>query len=89
MNDPLVERPKHDFAKPFSDMAKAIEHNVRQGFGGAAVIVAPTGGGEIEILLLDPKGDVAQFYSTIQSRITLLLQKIDEQQRLVGGFGMR
>lgn len=81
---------KQTVSTPFRKMAEQIEHNAGAGFGGACVIVPPANGGEpIELLMLDPKGDIAQFYATIQSRITVLLQKLEDQQRVAQGYGMR
>lgn len=90
MSEPLVTPPEKVTSKPFHEMARAIEHNAGQGFGGAVVIVPPQGGGEpIELLMLDSKGDVAQFFSTIQTRIQLLLQDLQDKSRISGGFGIR
>ena len=90
MDQPLIERPEQVTSKPFHEMARAIEHNAGQGFGGAVVIVPPAnGGGSIELLMLDSQGDVAQFYSTIMSRIQVALEGLKDKQRVAGGFGMR
>jgi hypothetical protein len=52
------------------------------------VIVPPAGGGEnIEILMLDSRADIAQFWSTIQTRITIRVGEIDQKAR--GAFGGR
>jgi len=84
---PLVDRPEAKQSEPFSEMANAIKHNAGQAFGGAVVIVPPEGGGEpISLLMLDSKGDVAQFYGTISSRIQMIVQDLQEKQR-VAGFG--
>ena len=87
-DQPLVERPTNDPSSFFKEMAQAIEHNRNQGFGGAVVIVPPTGGGDnIELLILDSKADIAQFWSTIKTRIDIRLADLDQKAR--GPFGGR
>lgn len=77
-------------AKPFTDMAQRIEHNTDATFGGAVVIIPPKNAGEqIELLMLDSAGDAAQFWSTIKTRIDLVLDKLRDQERNVQGFGRR
>lgn len=87
----MTEQSEPEATKPFAEMAQAIQHNSGQGFGGAVVIVPPTGGGApISILILDSQGDLAQFYSTIQSRLQMRLADIDNKQRgLPQGFPSR
>lgn len=73
----------------FRKMAEQIDHNAQSGFGGAAVIVPPGDSGEvIELLLLDSKGDPAQFLSTLMTRIQLMVQDL-EAQRAQPGFPRR
>jgi hypothetical protein len=76
---------------PFQAMATRIDHGIEQGtFGGAAVIVPPNGAiPPIEILLLDPQADVAQFLATIATRIQVMLKDIENQQRMQQGYGVR
>lgn len=79
-----------DPSVPFDLMHHRIVHNAANAFGGAAVIVPPEGGGEsIEILLLDSKGDPAQFWSTVRSRIEIKLAELDAAQRNQTAFGGR
>jgi hypothetical protein len=92
MNQPLVEKPESpDRSAPFTEMARALVHNKGQGFGGAVVIVPPDNGGEsIELLLLDSRGDPAQFWATVKSRLELRLREIDDRRNsLAGNFGGR
>lgn len=89
-DQPLIERPEQNTSQPFHEMAAAIEHNPGQGFGGAVVIVPPTGGGEpISILTFDSQGDLAQFYSSIQSRIQIRVAELDNRQRIAGQGAFR
>lgn len=89
MSEPLIERPEQVTSKPFKEMAEAIEHNAEQGFGGAVVVVPPSSGGDpISILILDSQGDPAQFWSTIQTRISIVLDTLKDRSR-PGGLGMR
>lgn len=92
MNQPLVEKPETPSrSAPFTEMARALEHNKGQGFGGAVVIIPPDGGGEsIELLLLDSRGDPAQFWATVKTRIDIRLSELDDKRRGVAqGFGSR
>lgn len=74
-------------AESFTTMAVRIEHNANSTFGGACVIIPPEGGGDaIELLLLDASADPAQFWSTIATRIQVVLTKLDDQKR---AYGMR
>jgi len=74
---------------PFTQMATRIDHNTDSNFGGAAVIVPPAQGGEkIELLMLDAKGDPAQFWGTILTRAQLELKAIDDKRAIQQGFGM-
>ena len=82
----LVEQPKNEAAERFRAMAASLDHNAAATFGGAVVIVPPTGD-PIEILMLDNKADLAQFWSTIKTRIDIKLAEIDEQQRNQQAFG--
>ena len=89
MNDhPLIERPDQKTAERFMLMATRIERNPQE-FGGACVIVPPAGGNPIEFLLIDTKGDMAQFYSTIMTKIQVQLEELKSQQQVVQGFGRR
>lgn len=81
---PLIERPDQKLAERFRAMADRIERNPSE-FGGACVIIPPTGDG-IEFLLIDVKGDMAQFYSAIQTKIQIALKELEDQQRRLQGF---
>ena len=76
--------------EPFSKMSERVKHNTDSKFGGAAVIVPPTGAGDaIELLLLDAQGDQAQFWSTILTRIQVIMQNLQEKERVASTFGRR
>ena len=87
MNDvyPLIERPDQKLAERFRAMADRIERNPQE-FGGACVIIPPGGGEGIEFLLIDVKGDMAQFYSAIQTKIQIVLKEMEDQQRRLQGY---
>lgn len=90
MNDqPLVERPEQKFAQFFRDMADRIEHNKGGDFGGACVIVPPGDLPVIEFLQLGTAPDLGQFYGAITTRVQIVLQQIQEKQRVGMNFGMR
>lgn len=73
---------------PFTTMAAKISHNDPVNFGGAAVIVFPPSGvaptPPIELLILDPKADLAQFIATLKSRLEMIMQEIQTNQRSYG-----
>lgn len=76
----------------FRQMADRIDHNKDSTFGGAAVIVPPQNGGEpVVVLVLDEKGDPAQFWGTILTRAQLEVSRLTERQRVQGmqGFASR
>mgnify|MGYP001576056754 CR=1 FL=1 len=87
MNDgqPLIERPDLKLAERFRAMADRIERNPSE-FGGACVIIPPGGGEGVEFLLIDVKGDTAQFYSAIQTKIQIALKEMEDQQRRLQGY---
>lgn len=72
----------------FTKMARRITHNEDAKFGGAVVIVPPFGD-PIELLMLDGAGDQAQFWSTILSRIQVVMQNLQEKERVASTFGRR
>ena len=50
------------------------------------VIIPPgTTGEPIELLMLDAQGDEAQFWSTILTRIQMVIQKLSERERNLHG----
>ena len=91
MNQPLVEGRDNDPAKLFSNMADRIEHMTSSpataGFGGAVVIVPPGGADPIEILMLDPHADLAMFWTTISTKISIQLANTEAEKRRQAGFG--
>lgn len=77
-------------AERFAQMRELILRNEAATFGGAVVIVPPKAAGDnIELLLLDSAGDPAQFWSTIQSRITIVIENIKDKERQTMAFGRR
>ena len=90
MNDMTMTVHAPDYSASFVRMKELIDRNTGPTFGGAVVIVPPPGGGDtIEFLMLDASGDVAQFWSTIKSRIDIVLDKLNEQQRVAQTYGRR
>ena len=87
MNDgqPLIERPDQKLAERFRAMADRIERNPHE-FGGACVIIPPGESVGIEFLLIDVMGDMAQFYSTIQTKIQIVLKEMEDQQQRLRGY---
>lgn len=82
----MIEQPPSDSAT-FRRMADAIDHNKEAGFGGAAVIVIPgMPDSAIEVLILDPKAQPAQFIATIATRLQVLQREADDKARQLQGF---
>lgn len=74
-------------SEPFDRMARAIEHNKAAGFGGAAVIVIPGQPEQIiEMLILDPRQNVAQFIGAVATRIQMIQNELEQKQRMLQGF---
>jgi hypothetical protein len=85
---PLIERKPHGAVEILRRVADQIEKMNADTFGGVAVIVPPQDGGEsIEVLILDPKKNLAQFYSMIQTRLQIDTVELDARARQQqGGF---
>ena len=82
MND---EVPKAKLSEPFTRMAAQIDHNDTADFGGAFVVLPPTGGGALIQGCLLTSADPVQFWLLLQSQINKSLEdaKAGTQQ-----FGM-
>ena len=77
-------------AERFRKMAERIDHNKDAGFGGACVIIPPSGAGDpIEILMLDNSADLAQFFSTVATRVQRAVDEASNNSALASGFGRR
>ena len=87
MNDgqPLIETPIVRVAEKFRAMADRIDRNPSE-FGGACVIIPPGGGEGIEFLLIDAKGDVAQFYGAVTTKVQVVMEEMKDQQRRMQPF---
>jgi hypothetical protein len=84
MSTVIDEYPEREpsVADLFRRMAKRIDHNAADGFGGAFLIVPPPNGGEaIDTLILDAMQDPAQFWLLLKTKCDLQIQKIDNAQR--------
>jgi hypothetical protein len=89
MTEPLItDRPSDidALATPFEAMATQVRHNGHASFGGAFVIVPPVAGGTepIVTLVLDPKQDPILFWSSVKSKIEMVLAQLDEAARMQG-----
>jgi hypothetical protein len=69
-------------------MADRLDHNADAKFGGAFVIIPPTGDAQ-DMLILDNSGNPAIFWGTLQTRVQLALQEIAESERQSGAFPAR
>ena len=70
-------------------MAGKIDLNVENGFGGAFVIVPPAGGDPHTLLILDGGNDPALFWSTLQTKVTMVLEEIRDKDTNGPFGGMR
>jgi hypothetical protein len=66
----------HDAAERLVAMAERIRHNAEEEFAGCLVVLPPEGvngqGGEaIELLLIDPKRDAVNFWSTVRAKVEI------------------
>lgn len=76
-----IDIPK--FAAEFRKMADRLEKNADSSFGGCFVLISPAG--QIyDTLILDNNQDLAQFFALLQTKCTMALAWIDEQQRKSG-----
>jgi hypothetical protein len=74
-------------ANLFRMMASRIERNADEEFGGAVLIVPPSGAAAIEILLIDPRRDAASFWGAVQGKVAVAVAELQEQQNT--GFARR
>lgn len=75
--------------EPFDKMSTLLKSNLAAGFGGAAVIVFPQTGSAtpiepLDLLILDSKGDLAQFIATLVTRLEMVKEEINTSQRTFG-----
>ena len=78
MND---EAPKAKLSEPFTKMAEWIDKNEGESFGGAFVIVPPTGAGQpMQSLMFNTGTDLSQFWLMLQGMINTALAEIQAQQ---------
>ncbi|PWU21828.1 MAG: hypothetical protein C5B50_00665 [Verrucomicrobia bacterium] len=76
-----------DYAGAFTAMAARIGRNLPQDFAGACVIVPPINAGDmVEILVLDPRQDPVLFWSSVETRANIELQKLKERQHPTSGW---
>ena len=69
--------PPH-YSAPFADMAARIDHNKAAEFGGAFVIVPPSGD-PVTFMSLDAGRDVGVFWGIVQARIAVILKQMQAQ----------
>ena len=72
--------------EPFTRMAERIKQNVEAPFGGAVVLVSPSGK-PMELLMLDSSGDEGQFYATILTRLQTAIHEAERNATVARTFG--
>ena len=84
---PLIERKPHGAAGILRRVADQIDKMDPDTFGGVAVVVPPAESGEpIEVLIIDPKKNAAQFYATIKTRLENDLGELEVRMRNAQAF---
>ncbi len=87
MND---EVPKAKLSEPFTKMAERIDKNEGESFGGAFVIVPPTGAGEpMQAVTFNTGTDPAAFWMLLQAQINVTLENLKSQQASPYGMPRR
>ncbi len=79
-----------DLAKPFQEMAERITKNRSESFGGAFVIVPPTGAGEpMQAVTFNTGTDPAAFWMLLQAQINVTLENLKANQASPYGMPRR
>lgn len=78
-----------DPAKHFADMASRIERVEAGEFAGAVVVVPPGDGQPISFMLTDPSPNVAQFWSSVLSRVQIAGAEAQDDDTNRSPFGRR
>ena len=77
-----------EISDPFTEMARRIELNAEQGYGGAFVIVPP--GDEVKprvMLMLNNAEDPAMFWGSLMTTCQMALREIQQEAEQNSGFG--
>ncbi len=84
-----MDETHHINALPFAQMAARIERIDEKEFAGAVVVVPPTGE-PIAFLVSDPDPNLAQFWSSVASRVEVAAAEARENEvRQAQGFAIR
>ena len=76
-----------------SQMIRRVQATADQDFGGIVMVIPPQGDAHdqdqpIQILLVDPQRDIANFWSTAKAKIDVAVAEFQmQQQRPNMGFG--
>jgi hypothetical protein len=70
-----------DPALYFEAMAARIRSNTPKDFAGALLVVPPGGEEPIELLMIDPKQDLAHFWATIHSKVQVSAQEFQQRHQ--------
>lgn len=81
---------ENPFATPFETMAARIRRNPKEEFGGAVLIVPPSGE-PIALLTVtpDPKGEEVLFWAQVKSKIDVAAQERTEALQNPNPYGLR
>ena len=68
-------------AEHFDNMAERIRKNAGDEFSGALLVVPPGDAATIEILLIDPRQDIAHFWAMVAAKVQVAAAEFAEQGR--------
>lgn len=75
----------HPQADLFRQFADKIEKNDTKDFAGAFLIVPPSGDAVSSILV--GEADVASFFGMVKSKLDILINKLDAEEKQKNAFG--
>jgi hypothetical protein len=73
----MSDTPPSTYSVPFAEMSARIDHNTAADFGGALVIVPPSGE-PLTMLVLDGNRDPALFWAAIGARIAVVVKQAEK-----------
>lgn len=89
MNEAPTEQPRDQMAADkFKSMSERITSNLGAGFGGALVII-PSDGDPLEMLILDSKHNPTLFWSNVKTMAEIALAELANPNATGRGLGYR
>ena len=75
-------------AEKFREMAAAIERNPEEAFGGACLIISPSGQA-VSVVILDGSKEEGQFWGLVQSRCQMAVAEVQSKQQQANIYNRR